>query len=239
MSETQTVTKTSHIKASRAVILASTLTLFLYFIPFLYPLAYPFILLSTFFHEMGHGLAALLMGGQFDSFKMWADGSGVAQIRGNFGNFSRAFVAAAGLVGPSIAAFLFFLSIKSERRSRVVLSAFGILLILSIMLVVRNIFGIFFVALLAAICFYFSLGTAKKYCQLVLAFLATQLALSVFSRSDYLFTNTAITSVGSMPSDVAQIADALFLPYWFWGSLCGLFSLAILIFGIRQVFKKV
>jgi hypothetical protein len=238
MTGMDSVSKTSIVnKTSRIVILASVLTLFLYFVPFLSPIAYPFILLSTLVHEMGHGIAAILVGGHFDSFKMWANGSGVAQISGNFGAWSRALVAAAGLMGPSLVAGLFFLAVKSAQRSRFMLAGFGILLVLSIMLVVRNLFGVFFVAAIVFLCFYFSLGNGKKYCQIILAFFAAQLALSVFSRSDYLFTDTAKTSAGIMPSDVAQIAEALFLPYWFWGICCGLFSVAVLIFGIRRVFR--
>lgn len=225
-------------RAAKSVVIASFLTLLLYVVPFLHPIAYPFVLLSTLVHEMGHGFAAILVGGHFESFNMWADGSGVASISGDFGRLARAFVASLGLLGPALVAGLFFQNIKSERRSRVMLATLGIVLIISIMLVVRNLFGVFFVAAIAALAFYFSLGKGKKYSQIVLAFFASQLALSVFSRSDYLFTDVAITSEGVMPSDVAQIADALFLPYWFWGLLCGLFSVAILVFGIKRVFNQ-
>jgi hypothetical protein len=225
-------------RAAKSVVMAAFLTLALYVIPFLHPIAYPFVLLSTLVHEMGHGLAAVLVGGHFMSFNMWFDGSGVANINGDFGPFARAFVAALGLLGPAIVAFFFFQNCKSALRSRVVLATFGIVLIISIMLVVRNLFGVFFIAVVAGIAFYFSLGRGKNHSQLVVAFFATQLALSVFSRSDYLFTDVAITSAGAMPSDVAQIADALFLPYWFWGMICGLFSVTILVFGIKKVFKK-
>ena len=58
-------------------------------------------------------------------------------------------------------------------------------------------------------------------------FVSVQLALSVFSRGDYLFTPNA----GPFPSDVANMATSLFLPYWFWGLVCGGFSLAVLAAG--------
>ena len=54
---------------------------------------------------------------------------------------------------------------------------------------------------------------APTFSQTALLLLAVQLALSVFSRGDYLFTNVALTSAGPMPSDVAVMSDALFLPY--------------------------
>ena len=39
------------------------------------------VLLSTLAHELGHGIAALLVGGGFESFVLYADGSGAAMTR--------------------------------------------------------------------------------------------------------------------------------------------------------------
>lgn len=237
MKGTNIVSNPVYSRASWAILIASIITIVLYIVPIFRPIAYPFVLISTLFHEMAHGFAAILVGGHFDSFKMWANGSGVAHTSGDFGNFSRAFIAASGLLGPAIVASIFFCFIDTENRARIALGALGILLALSVMLVVRNIFGVFFIGLIAALCFFFSLGAGHRYAQIILAFLACQLALSVFSRSDYLFTPTAQTSNGPMPSDVSQIADALFLPYWFWGALCGIISLLILALGFRRIFR--
>lgn len=228
------VSKTS---MSRFVIWASLLTMVLYLVPFLRPLAYPFMLLSTLVHEMGHGLMAIVLGGHFDSFKLWSDGSGVASISGNFGRVSTALVAFAGLLGPALVAAIFFWGVTSREKSRFLLLSFGIALLLSIMLVIRNVFGIFFVGCTVALCFYCAIGDGKKYCQAVLAFFASQLALSVFSRSDYLFTDQAITNAGVMPSDVAVISQSLIFPYWMWGALIGVISIIVLVFGFRRSFS--
>ena len=59
----------------------------------------------------------------------------------------------------------------------------------------------------------------------------------VFSRADYLFTDVAHTGAGPAPSDVAYMAEALFLPYWFWGLFCGGLSLAILWAGLHRFVK--
>ena len=72
-----------------------------------------------------------------------------------------------------------------------------------------------------------------QYSMLVLAI---TLLTAVFSRGDYLFTDVAQTSGGVMPSDVGQIANNLFLPYWFWGGLIALLSVVILFVGIRGFF---
>ena len=85
----------------------------------------------------------------------------------------------------------------------------------------------------ASICIWSGLKAEKDTCQVLVLFVGVQLALSVFSRSDYLFTNTAQTAMGTQYSDVAQMADALFLPYWFWGIVCGAFSVLVLVWGVR------
>ena len=68
--------------------------------------------------------------------------------------------------------------------------------------------------------------------QVALILGGVQLALSVFSRGDYLFTHVARTGNGDFPSDVANMASALWLPYWFWGAVCGAFSVAMLALGV-------
>jgi hypothetical protein len=41
-----------------------------------------------------------------------------------------------------------------------------------------------------------------------------------------------------MPSDVGAMADALVLPYWVWGIVCGALSLALLGAGVRVFFRR-
>ncbi len=192
---------------------------------------WPLMLLSTLVHELGHGLAAVLVGGDFVSLEMFADGSGVAATAHSGGRTARAVISAGGLVGPAIVAGGLFVVARTERRARIALGVLAGVLVLALVLVVRNLFGVAYVlvlsGLLAAVVRFGSAWTARP----VLVFLAVQLSVSVFSRGDYLFTPVARTGAGTMPSDVALIADALLLPYWLWGGLCGLFSVAVLLLG--------
>jgi hypothetical protein len=93
-------------------------------------------------------------------------------------------------------------------------------------------FGWLFVGLVAGALLGIGLKASDAAAQIATVFLAIQLSLSVFSRADYLFTDTARTGGGTGPSDVAQIAQELFAPYWFWGGLIGVLSAAILCFGL-------
>lgn len=226
------------VERARLVLTVSVaVTALLYLVPYGRYLAYPLMLLSTLAHEMGHGVTALLVGGSFERFVMWPDGSGMAAWSGEPTRLRTAAVAAGGLVGPAVAAALAFAFGRTARGARRTLTVIAAVLSLALLLVVRNFFGAFFVALLLVGC----LATARKasgeVAQLVLVFLAVQLALSVFSRSDYLFTPVAETASGTMPSDVGQIAAALLLPYWFWGAVCGGISVAVLGYGVRSYWR--
>jgi hypothetical protein len=225
-------------RLSRSVLVLSALvTVALYAIPEARVLSYPLVLLSTLAHELGHGLTAVLVGGQFASFELYADASGVA-LTGTSGRMQQVAVLAGGLIGPSIAAVLLFVMGKTPERARTCLMLIAVLLAAALLLVVRNLFGWLFLGGLAAFCALVAWRGPALLSQLVVVFGGTQLALSVYSRGDYLFTPVAATSAGAMPSDVAQLSMALLLPYWFWGALCGAISVAVLLFGVKYYWRS-
>jgi len=67
---------------------------------------YPFILLGTWFHEMGHGLTALCLGGNFKYLEIYENGGGVAYTSYSTEKIflpypiTQALVASGGLLGP-------------------------------------------------------------------------------------------------------------------------------------------
>src|SRR5687768_11466221 len=99
------LTEADLVSRARTMLLVSAgVTLGLYLIPYGWYVAYPLMLISTLVHELGHGVAAVLMGGDFHEYRMWADGSGVATSSGVGSGAARAFVSAGGLCGPAVAA---------------------------------------------------------------------------------------------------------------------------------------
>ena len=141
-------------------------------------------------------------------------------------------VSAGGLVGPAFGATGLFLMARRERWARIGLGCVAVCMLAALILVVRNLFGVVFVAtLIVALGAIVKFGTAPV-ARFALVFLAVNLSVSAFTRADYLFTPIARTGAGNMPSDVAQMSNALFLPFWFWGALCGAISLAVLVFGL-------
>ncbi len=199
----------------------------------------PLIWLSTLVHELGHGITAALVGGHFDSFVMHADGSGATSWSAGmlFGPLRRAMVSAGGLVGPAIVAAIGFVIARKPKASQTTLLIGVFALALIAVLVVRNLLGWVYVGSVALVLGLLATRKNPAIAQLGLVFFSTQLAISVFSRGDYLFTEYAETADGRMPSDVAQMADALLLPYWFWGGLCGLFSVVVLGVGLWIFFR--
>ncbi len=226
---------------TRAMLLgALVVTLLLYYVPALRTFAYPFVLFSTFVHEMGHGVAAVLMGGDFLKLEMWSDASGLATyaIASDAGAIRKAIVSAGGLCGAPILAALGFWLGRTAKKARIALGVGGLLSLLSLIFVVRTMVGVVMSVCLVAICALLIASRKDRLQQGAVLFFSTELALCVFSRADYLFTNQARTATGVHVSDVGHIANELFLPYWFWGGLIALFSVLVLFLGVRGFFKK-
>ena len=219
-------------RARLVFVISVVVTAALYAIPQARMIAYPLILLSTLAHELGHGLTAILTGGDFKTLQLYADGSGVAMWSGSGSRIQGALVAAGGLVGPAIAAALCLLIGSRPRGARVCLTVLAVSILAVTAVWVRNPFGLVFVGGLGLVALGIAIRAPVGVAQSALVFAAVQLGLAVFSRADYLFTPVAQTSAGEMPSDVAAISEALFLPYWFWGGVCALISLLALIGGM-------
>lgn len=216
-------------RARRALLVVAALTLALHWLPVPIWLHWPILLGSTLAHELGHGLAALLLGGSFESLALFADGSGVASYRGHFNAVQGALIAAAGLLGPPLAASLLLLAARHERSSRIALILCALCCALLVLLWAGNLLTLFYAGVLGLGLAALALRGGPDLLQWSSLFLAVQLGLASFSRADYLFTAVAQTDAGPMPSDVAQIQAALWFPYWFWGALLALLTVAMLL----------
>lgn len=207
-------------------------------LPYGHRVLYPFTLLATFAHEMGHGLVAILVGATFDQLHLYPDGAGLAVWRGDPGRLARAAIAAGGLLGPSLAGVAILLLARSARLARILLGGLALVVAALTLIWVRNGFGVLF--LLSMAC---ALGLAARSlpdaaAAFVLHLIAATLCLSWFSDLAYLFSAHAVINGVTHPSDSAAIAAALWLPYWFWGGLIATISLALTTFGIAVAGKQ-
>lgn len=95
---------------------AAAIAVVLWNVPFLGILLFPLRLLTTFAHEAGHGLAAILTGGRFLGFEISLDGSGLATTAGGW----RWVVLPAGYVGSAVTASTLFIATQRATRSHLV-----------------------------------------------------------------------------------------------------------------------
>lgn len=198
-------------------------------------LLYPLSLLATFAHEMGHGLTAIVVGEEFDYLLLHADGSGLAVWRGNPGRLARAAIAAGGLLGPSIAGASLLLFARSPRLVRLLLIVLAAGLAFCVLMWVRNLFGIAFLLGTAAVLAAGARWLGDAAASFGLRLLTAVLCLSWFRDLGYMFSAQVVVAGAVLPSDSAVIADALWLPYWFWGALVAALSMVVLLFGLWAV----
>ncbi|MFS8901772.1 M50 family metallopeptidase [Synechococcus sp. H60.2] len=221
------------------LVAAAGLTVLLWRFPWGNYLLYPFTLLATWFHEMGHGLMALLLGGEFHRLEVYPDGSGLAIHSGELflGRVGRALVAAAGPMGPPIAGALFILTSRRRSTARLGLVFLGSLLLLSTLLWVRSPFGLLFLPAMGLGILAVARWAAPWLRSFALQFLGVQACVSTYHQLDYLFMDAAVIDGRLILSDSSQIAQNLFLPYWFWGGVMAVFSLVLLITSLQLAFR--
>ncbi|HWS88347.1 MAG TPA: M50 family metallopeptidase [Pyrinomonadaceae bacterium] len=204
------------------LLLATALSLGLWFIPYAEFLAYPFRIFVTFIHEGGHALAALVTGNAVRSLSVSADGSGLVYSTSG-GLLSSMFVSSAGYLGAmSFGALLLWL-VRRRVKARVVLAACG-----GLVLLLATLFGFLaplwnwslpgLFTLVAGVAIPAGLFAAAKYLKpgaaaFLVSFLAVQCVLNaVFDLRTVLFAS----AFSDAHTDAANMAEATGVPSVFW-----------------------
>ena len=203
-------------------------------------LLYPFTILATWFHEMGHGIAAMLTGRGFERLQIFADGSGVAEsLRPADGyRLTDALVAASGPLGPAIAGALLIVASRSPTTTRNALAVLGAALILSTMIWVRSLTGWLVLPALGVATVLLALRGSLPLQRFVIQLIGVQACISVWQQFDYLFSPGGNVGGRLQRSDTGAIADVLLLPYWFWGAIISAAILALLWWSFRLAFRR-
>lgn len=180
---------------------------------------YPFTLLATWFHEMGHGLAGMMVGADFVSLVILPDGSGyTTSMRSTeFSPAAAAFVSAGGPLGPAIAGGALIIASRWRKGSVWALVMLAAALLVSTLVVVDGLTGWIVLPALALVLLWFARFASVQHRQLALKFCGIQGCISTYVSLDYLFSRGGVMVAGAQYSDTEQMARALFLPYWFWG----------------------
>lgn len=203
-------------------------------------LLYPFTILATWFHEMGHGIAAMLTGRRFESLQIFPDGSGVAHLLGPADGYrlTDALIAASGPLGPAIAGALLIIASRTPRTSSTALAVLGTALVVSTVIWVRSLTGwLFLPALGVAILVLAGRGSVSPQ-RFVVQLLGVQACISVWKQFGYLFSHGGSAGGRLHRSDTGAIADVLFLPYWLWGAIISAMIIALLWWSFRVAFRR-
>lgn len=184
-------------------------------------LIYPFMILTTWFHEMGHGLTAILMGQDFVQLMIFADGSGVAEslIANDTSPFARAAIAAGGPLAPSVVGAGLILASAHERLWRPALWATAIAIFASVIIYVRSPVGYSVLPLVAALLSVIAWKASAGITRFTLQFIGVIAAMSMLRDFNYLFTEQAVIGGQQILSDTGQIEASLLLPHWVWAAL--------------------
>jgi hypothetical protein len=220
------VTPGSQGEAIGRLVVAGLVVTMLPALPFGAYLIYPFVMLTTWFHEMGHGLAALLMGQHFEQLLIFANGSGVAQsaIDPAASRFVNAGIAAGGPLAPSAVGALLIIASAHPRAWRAVLWLCAAAIIASTAVWVRSPTGLWALPLVAAIIALVAWRGSPAWQRFALQFLGMLGAMSMLRDWNYLFAENAVIEGQAMLSDTGAIEASLGLPHWLWAGLILLVS---------------
>ncbi|MDQ6974947.1 MAG: M50 family metallopeptidase [Mariprofundaceae bacterium] len=224
------------------LLMISMVSLLLPYVPFGQKLGYPFQLLMTWFHEMGHGLTMIFVGSTFSYLEIFSNGSGLAHSSStpqavwmNL-SLSKALVSLGGLIGPPIVGSLCLIMSKNPKDTHIILIVFSIFSILSAIIWVKIGVGFFIIIPFGMVAAWIAWKGHPTLKQLTVQFIGIQATLSTFNNIDYLFTDYVSINGSNYPSDVSNISTSIGLPYWFWGIMVAALSFYMIFLAFKSIF---
>jgi hypothetical protein len=190
---------------------------------------YPLRLLVTFFHEVGHALAALITGGRVSEIALDPNGSGFCKISGGM----PLLVIPAGYIGSMAAGCLLLITAFRTHLDKFVTLALGLALLLVTALYIRTPFALGFCLFMGAVFVFASWKFSEETNELMLSF------IGVTSCLEALFDiRTLMQYDGSTKSDAVRFSELIPLPPMVWAGLWGLFSFLVLWFTLKTAMRK-
>ena len=230
------------------LLIATVLTVALWFIPYAEYLVYPVRLFVTFIHESSHALVAVLTGGSVQSLTISSDGSGVVYSMGS-GLISQLLTSSAGYLGATAFGVLLLYLIRRNFSPNKLLTALGIFVgimtvVFTVVSPVFHIFslqaafssilftiiaGIFLTAALVVLGLYSNLKVAN----FAVAFLAVQCLLNALSDLKTVFFLNAPLVGSDIHTDAANMYAATGIPSFMWVVIWIGISLFMISIGLR------
>jgi len=230
------------------LLIATVVTIALWFIPYADYLVYPIRLFVTFIHESSHALIAVLTGGSVQSLTISADTSGLTYSAPS-GFFGALLTSSAGYLGTTVAGVLMLYLIRKRFSPNKILTAQGIfvavmLVVFTIISPIFNLFtlqvpfsSILFTILaggfLAAALIGLGIYSSPKVAGFAVAFLAAQCLLNALSDLKTVLVMNAPLVGSDMANDAANMAAATHIPGFIWVFIWIGISILMISLGLR------
>lgn len=220
------------------LIFAAGVFLLLDRIPFGHYIQWPFIIIRTFIHEMGHGLTAILTGGDLIRIEIFRNASGLAYTQ-NAPGWRQAAVSAGGLLAPSIIGGLFIIAGKSRKASSLTFLMFSAFMFICCVLWVRSMFGLLILLPTSLLFLLLSRKGSTTLQHFIIQFIGVHLLVGTFSHTmGYLFSSSVFVDGEERHSDTATIAQHLIGGHLIWACIIAALAVLILYFSLRRAYLK-
>ena len=230
------------------LLIATVITIALWFLPYAEYIVYPIRLFVTFIHEGSHVLAALLTGATVQSMTVSADGSGMVQsLSGS--SLSVLITSSAGYLGTTAFGVLLLVLIRRAYSARIVLAvcagfvglmtvAFGFFAPILNMFSAEVSFGSVAFTLVSGAALTAGLLALARYApakwvNFSLAFLAVQCVLNAFLDLKTVFLINTPFVDSHIHSDAANMAAVTGLPALVWVFIWIAISVLMISVGLR------
>jgi peptidase M50B-like protein len=190
-------------------------------IPFI---SIPFNWLESYFHEISHGIAALISGGSIIQIQLFTNGAGLCTTQGG----SRFLVSFAGYAGAIIWGVMIYTIAMSHQRVAQIFTGFILLLIAtSIALWVRDLLTLFICLVLFALFVYALKTNSFKKIQFSLQLAGMMVLLNSLYSPFYLLDGRSV-------GDGASLANLTLLPEFVWVLIWSAMGIATLYILARK-----
>ena len=225
------------------LLVATAISVVLWFIPFAEVATYPFRIFVTFIHEGGHAIAALLTGNSVQGLSVAMNASGETYTTQG-GVFSQMFVSSAGYIGSMAFGALLLILIRKAIAARIVLMGSAVLIFALTMIyglfkplvAWGSLSGIPFTllagVLLSVGLFAIARFSSARVASFFVSFLAVQCVLNaLFDLKTVFFLSSPFAP--SVPTDAVNMANATGVPAFFWALIWIFLALGILWMAMR------
>jgi len=173
---------------------------------------YPFKLFTTWVHECSHAFVTLLVGGSVRYITIQPNTTGLTQSLVPSGLIEQGAVSSAGYLGASVVGCFLIAATRVKKMARPILLATGALMFGTLVVWMRNPFGMAMVFAWGTVLVSLGLAGGGTFSRFVLSLLAIQVAL------DAVYDIRVLFLVHGANSDADAMAKLFLLPSGFWAA---------------------